>query len=77
VYERIELIKPENRALLLADLEERTGLAIKRVAIGQINFLRDTADIQVYYNSSAADHWPLQSAHNDDRDDDSPRRVQQ
>ena len=48
-YEKIELIKPEKRALLLADLEERTGLKINRIEIGKIDFLRDTARISIYY----------------------------
>lgn len=49
-YERIELIKPENHDLLLADLRERTGLPVKRFEVGQINFLRDTAKIKIYYD---------------------------
>ena len=53
-YEKINLIRPENRALLLADLEERTGLSIKRLEIGKINFLRDTARIRVYFDSNHA-----------------------
>lgn len=72
VYERIELIKPENRCLLLADLEERTGLSIQRITIGQVNFLRDTAEIQIHYRNSLANHWPLSSANagEDEEDDD-------
>ncbi len=50
-YEKINLIQPENRALLLEDLENRTGLSIKRLEIGRINFLRDTVNIRVYYDS--------------------------
>jgi hypothetical protein len=49
-YERIELIKPENYDLLLADLRDRTGLHIKRCEVGRINFLRDTAEIKIYYD---------------------------
>ena len=49
-YEKINLIRPENHILLKEDLEERTGLKIKRLEIGKINFLRDTASIRVYYN---------------------------
>ncbi len=49
-YERIELIKPENHDLLLADLRERTGLPVKRFEVGRINFLRDTAKIKIYYD---------------------------
>ena len=49
-YEKINLIRPENHTLLIADLENRTGLTINRVEIGRINFLRDTARIKIYYN---------------------------
>ncbi len=51
-YEKINLIRPENRALLLEDLEDRTGLAIKRLEIGRINYLRDTARIKVYFDAN-------------------------
>ncbi len=49
-YERIELIRPENEALLLDDLRERTGLPIQRVEVGRLNFLRDSAELTVYYD---------------------------
>jgi len=48
-YEKIELIKPENREALLADLKQRTGLNIHRVTINKINFLKDCAVVRVYY----------------------------
>src|SRR3972149_848614 len=48
-YEKIDLIKPENRQQLMDDLKERTGLNIHRIHIERINFLRDTARIIVYY----------------------------
>lgn len=48
-YERIELIKPERRAELIADLEERTGLVIHRVVVDRVDFLRDSARIYIYY----------------------------
>jgi len=48
-YEKIDLIKPEKRDELLADLTLRTGLKINRIEIGEIDFLRDTAIIFVYY----------------------------
>lgn len=47
VYERIELVHPGRRAELLADLEERTGLAIQGVDVHEINFLNDTAKISI------------------------------
>lgn len=48
-FEKIDLIKPINRALLIADIEERTGLKINRLEIGKIDFLKDTARIRIYY----------------------------
>lgn len=48
-YEKIGLIKPANRELLLKDLEDRTGLKINRIEIGKIDFLRDAAHIDIYY----------------------------
>ena len=50
IYERIDLIKPEHYDLLLEDLCIRTGLPIKRCEVGNINFLRDTAEIKIYYD---------------------------
>jgi hypothetical protein len=49
IYEKIENIKPENYENLKSDLEERTGLNINRVAIDDIDFLKDTAKITIYY----------------------------
>ncbi len=53
VYERIELVRPENWPLLLEDLRMRTGLPITRIEVGQMNFLRDTARITVFYDAAA------------------------
>jgi hypothetical protein len=48
-YEKIDLIKPENYDRLLADLRERTGLPVTRCEIGRIDFLRDVAEVKIYY----------------------------
>jgi hypothetical protein len=48
-YENIEMIKPEFRIELTADLENRMGIKINRISIGKIDFLKDTAIIRVYY----------------------------
>jgi hypothetical protein len=48
-YEKIENILPENRHLLIADIEKRTGLKINKLEIGRINFLRDSVRIMIYY----------------------------
>jgi hypothetical protein len=48
-YERINNIKPENRALLMEDLRSRTGLNVVAVEIMHIDFLKDTAELNVKY----------------------------
>ena len=50
LYEKIDLIKPENQEDLIKDLKERTGLPIHAVKVEKIDFLRDTASITIYYN---------------------------
>jgi hypothetical protein len=52
LYENIEMIKPENHVKLLEDLRTRTGYDIHRFNIVKIDFLRDMAQIRVYYFDS-------------------------
>jgi len=64
VYDRIDLIAPENSERLLANLHERTGLAVKRVETRRIDFLHDSAEMVIYYDESrlaSAKIAPLQS----------------
>ena len=49
-YDRIELITPERRPELIADLEKRLGVKVVKVDIGSIDFLRDMAMIRVSYD---------------------------
>lgn len=48
-YDRIELIVPERREELIADLEKRIGVTVRNVEIGSIDFLRDSAFIKITY----------------------------
>ena len=50
LYEKIELIKPENEQELIEDLKQRTGLQIVAVKVDKVDFLRDTAQITIYYH---------------------------
>ena len=50
LYEKINLIKPENEQALIEDLKLRTGLNITSVKIEKVDFLRDTAQITIYYH---------------------------
>lgn len=50
VYERIEMIRPENWPQLMDDLRQRTGLPISRIEIGRLDFLRDAAEVRIFYD---------------------------
>lgn len=50
-YDRLELIKPNRREDLKADLEMRLGLKVRKVEVGAIDMLRDMAVLRVYYNA--------------------------
>jgi len=49
VYEKIDLVRADRREEMIADLRERTGLDVVRCEVERIDFLRDTAEISVYY----------------------------
>lgn len=49
-YDRPELVKPENRQQLIADLEQRTGLSITDVEVGGIDFLKDSVVLRITYD---------------------------
>lgn len=53
-YDRVDLITPANQEKLLADLRERTGLAVDRVEVRKINFLNDTVDMTIHYDKPRA-----------------------
>lgn len=51
IYETIENIHPDNHIKLKEDIQQRLGIQIVKLEIGDINFLRDTAEITVYYKN--------------------------
>ena len=50
-YDRVELLKPDKREELKADLEMRTGLKILKIDVGGIDFLKDSVVIRITYES--------------------------
>jgi hypothetical protein len=48
-YERIDLIHPDRRNEMIADLVARTGLPIHKVDVITIDFLRDVAMVHAFY----------------------------
>ena len=55
-YDNVNLITPDKREELIADLEKRTGLKIEKVEVGAIDFLKDAAIVKMYYRSNAANN---------------------
>ena len=51
-YDRIDLIKPERREELKADLEARLVLKVVSVRVGAVDFLRDMTVLRVYYEGN-------------------------
>lgn len=52
LYEKIDLIVPERREEMIADLEQRTGIKnIVKVEIGHIDLLRDATFVKVFYKA--------------------------
>lgn len=54
ILDKIELIKPEHYSKLLEDMKVRTGLNITRVEIGKIDFVKDIAQIKIFFSESNA-----------------------
>lgn len=55
-YDNINLITPDKREELIADLEKRTGLKIEKVEVGAIDFLKDAAIVKMYYKSNSSNN---------------------
>lgn len=48
-YDNVKLVSPDKEEELKADLEKRLGLKIIRVEVGNVDFLKDSAMIKIYY----------------------------
>jgi len=75
IYEKIDLIKPEDHLQLIEDLERRTGIKkINRVEVGKIDFLKDTCTLKIFYYVSGTLLDTISQVEpdkvNDDDDDD-------
>ena len=49
LYDRIDLIVPEKREELIADIQKRVGVKVNNLEVGHVDFLRDAAFIKIYY----------------------------
>ena len=48
IYDNVDLLAPNKREELKADLEKRTGLKILRLEVGIINYLKDSCLIRIW-----------------------------
>ena len=62
VYDRLELLPPARRSELIADLMERTGLDIRKVAIKRINLCNGSVNITAFHQSQSAEVDDVDSA---------------
>ena len=69
VYERIDLIKPQNRRQLFEDLHDRLGVKVSRIEIGKIDLLKDVALLRVFYYEDEQSHGTFMEMAADDGDD--------
>ena len=51
VYDKLELLKPENESALLEDLSQRTGLPVQRVEVKKYDFVKQSGIISIYYSN--------------------------
>jgi hypothetical protein len=70
-YEKIDLIKPERHNELIGDLQTRTGISnITRVEIGEIDFLKDTCHIKIFFETTdRMDKFTGRVSHNKESDE--------
>lgn len=49
IYENINLIEASRETELIEDIKKRTGINVHRVSIQKIDFLKDSAQIKIFY----------------------------
>ncbi len=48
-YEKIENVREDKAQVLMEDLKQRTGLNIHKVSVTYIDFVKDSAELKIYY----------------------------
>lgn len=52
IYDKLDLLKPENKEKLLQDVSMKTGKDVSRIKIRRINYKRKRALLDIYYKES-------------------------
>ena len=49
IYDRLDLLKPENQHKLTKDLTSKTGRTILRISVRRIDYKREIAELDIYF----------------------------
>jgi hypothetical protein len=49
IYNKLELLKPENQNKLVKDLTNKTGQTILKISVRNIDFKREEAELEIYF----------------------------
>ena len=50
IFEKIKLVCPEKESELVAELEERMGVKIKKIEVLRLDYQKDIARLQVHFS---------------------------
>ncbi len=57
LFDDVSLLIPSKKEELIIELKKRTGLDITRVEIGDINYLRDSVKLMIYFRNGEGEHF--------------------
>jgi hypothetical protein len=57
LFDDVSLLMPNKKEELILELKKRTGLDIIRVEIGDINYLRDSVKLLIYFKNGEGEHF--------------------
>jgi hypothetical protein len=57
-YDRLELLRADQRAALLADLSQRLGAPCERAVVEHVDLMHDSAELVVTYRAAPRTHTP-------------------
>jgi len=68
-YDKLELLRPENRLILIEDLRKRTGLQVTDVKVDRIDLVKNICRLRVYFLSDVdSDNYSVSDQNEDDDD---------
>jgi len=68
-YDKLELLRPENKLILMEDLRKRTGLQVTDVKVDRIDLVKNVCRLRVYFLSDTDSDNYIVSDQNEEDDD--------